>query len=88
MKKKMIMALMVCSVFLSREASSQSKLSVVPPSPRVGAVITSSERERFRLFTRVEGFVSAEIFESENHNYFAKVETIDEDGDVRDTIFR
>jgi hypothetical protein len=88
MGKKLFAVFAVTTLLVSFEAGAQEKFTFITLSPRVGEVISLSEKNQFDLFKRIDHFVSAVIFSTGTNMYFAKVTIGDEGGAVRDTIFR
>jgi len=85
MKEKIGYRTYVCLVLLlvALPVPAQEKDKVVILSPRVGAVIDSTERSRFQVLPAVRDFVKAVIFQTPSGIYYVQITVLDSGGKER-----
>lgn len=87
MRKKIFLMILIWLAVLSipKRVLAQDSNRVVVLSPRVGAVIDSSERDHFHLFQQIKNFHSAMILENPDSTYFAWIVLKEANGNATDT---
>jgi opacity protein-like surface antigen len=87
MRKKTFLMILFGSAFLLMPSRvlAQDSDKVVILSPRVGAAIDASERDRFRLFPQIEGFKQAVIYKTPNNTYYIVIISVTPDGNTKET---
>jgi hypothetical protein len=91
MAPKGVLVIVCLLVFLGLKPGlhAQDSMKVVIISPRVGLTIDAAEKEYFHVFSRINGFGSAQFFQGADGLYYARVSMIDPQvGIETDTIMQ